>query len=104
MIELRPYQKLGGGQHDWLDTRHHFSFAHYYDPDRMHWRTLRVWNDDLIAPHSGFPRHSHRVMHTITYVPKGAITHEDSPGNRGRTAAATVQVISAGTVIAYTEL
>ncbi|HLW05721.1 MAG TPA: pirin family protein [Azoarcus sp.] len=104
MIELRPYQKLGGGQHDWLDTRHHFSFAHYHDPDRMHWGTLRVWNDDLIAPHSGFPRHSHRDMEIITYVRKGAITHEDSLGNRGRTVAGDVQVMSAGTGIAHSEL
>ncbi len=104
MIELRPYRKLGGAQHGWLDTRHHFSFAEYYDPNRMHWGNLRVWNDDIIAPHSGFPRHPHRDMEIITYVRKGAITHEDSLGNRGRTEAGDVQVMSAGTGIAHSEM
>jgi redox-sensitive bicupin YhaK (pirin superfamily) len=103
MIELRPYQQLGGARHGWLDTRHHFSFADYYDPNRMHWGNLRVWNDDTIAPHSGFPTHRHRDMEIITYVRKGAITHEDSLGNRGRTVAGDVQVMSAGTGIAHSE-
>lgn len=104
MIELRPYQQLGGAQHGWLETRHHFSFANYYDPRRMGWGQLRVWNDDIIAPHSGFPAHPHRDMEIITYVRKGAITHEDSLGNRGRTAAGDVQVMSAGTGIVHSEM
>ncbi|HNP37666.1 MAG TPA: pirin family protein [Woeseiaceae bacterium] len=104
MIELRPYSELGGARHGWLDTRHHFSFADYHDPERMHWGNLRVWNDDTIAPHSGFPRHPHRDMEIITYVRKGAITHEDSLGNRGRTEAGDVQVMSAGTGISHSEL
>ena len=104
MIELRPYRELGGARHGWLDTRHHFSFAEYYDSKRMHWGQLRVWNDDTIAPHSGFPRHPHRDMEIITYVRKGAITHQDSLGNRGRTVAGDVQVMSAGTGIAHSEL
>lgn len=104
MIELRPYEKLGGAQHGWLDTRHHFSFAEYHDPERMHWGNLRVWNDDTIAPHSGFPRHPHRDMEIITYVRKGAITHQDNLGNRGRTEAGDVQVMSAGTGIAHSEM
>ena len=104
MIELRPYQELGGAHHGWLDTRHHFSFAEYYDSERMHWGNLRVWNDDTIAAHSGFPRHPHRDMEIITYVRKGAITHEDSLGNRGRTEAGDVQVMSAGTGIAHSEM
>ena len=104
MIELRPYQQLGGAQHGWLDTRHHFSFADYYDSKRMQWGNLRVWNDDTIAPHSGFPRHPHRDMEIITYVRKGAITHEDNLGNRGRTKAGDVQVMSAGTGIAHSEM
>ena len=87
MIDIRPRADLGGAQHGWLDTRHHFSFADYHDPARMHWGRLRVWNDDSIAPHSGFPTHAHRDMEIITYVRKGAITHEDSLGNRGRTEA-----------------
>jgi redox-sensitive bicupin YhaK (pirin superfamily) len=104
MIELRPYHELGGAQHGWLDTRHHFSFADYYDPTRMSWGHLRVWNDDTIAARSGFPPHPHRDMEIITYVRKGAITHEDSLGNRGRTEAGDVQVMSAGTGIAHSEM
>lgn len=104
MIELRPYQELGGAHHGWLDTGHHFSFADYYNPERMHWGQLRVWNDDTIAARSGFPPHPHRDMEIITYVRKGAITHEDNLGNRGRTAAGDVQVMSAGTGIAHSEM
>jgi redox-sensitive bicupin YhaK (pirin superfamily) len=103
MIDIRPRADLGGAQHGWLDTRHHFSFADYHDPARMHWGHLRVWNDDIIAPHSGFPTHPHRDMEIITYVRKGAITHEDSLGNRGLTVAGDVQVMSAGTGIAHSE-
>lgn len=103
MIDIRPRAELGGAQLGWLDTRHHFSFADYHDPARLHWGRLRVWNDDSIAPHSGFPTHPHRDMEIITYVRKGAITHEDSLGNRGRTVAGDVQVMSAGTGIAHSE-
>lgn len=104
MIELRPYNELGGAQHGWLDTRHHFSFADYYNPERMSWGQLRVWNDDSIAARSGFPPHPHRDMEIITYVRSGAITHEDNLGNRGRTEAGDVQVMSAGTGIAHSEM
>lgn len=104
MIELRPYNMLGGAQHGWLDTRHHFSFADYYDPKRMRWGHLRVWNDDIIAPHTGFPAHPHRDMEIITYVRSGAITHQDSLGNRGRTEAGDVQVMSAGSGITHSEM
>jgi len=103
MIELRPFSGLGGANHGWLNAKHHFSFGGYYDPARMNWGSLRVWNDDTIEPHSGFPPHSHRDMEIITYVRKGAITHEDSLGNKGRTEAGDVQVMSAGTGIAHSE-
>lgn len=103
MIERRPYQQLGSAQHGWLDTRYHFSFADYHDPHRMHWGRLRVWNDDTIAPHSGFPGHPHQDMEIITYVREGAITHQDSMGNQGRTLAGDVQVMSAGTGITHSE-
>lgn len=103
MIELRPYDRLGGANHGWLDTRHHFSFADYHDPRRMHWGTLHVWNDDEIAPRSGFPPHPHANMEIITYVRQGAITHQDSLGNQGRTEAGDVQVMSAGTGIQHAE-
>lgn len=103
MIEVRPFQQLGGAHHGWLNARHHFSFAEYHDPARMDWGNLRVWNDDEIAPHSGFPKHPHRDMEIITYVREGAITHEDNLGNRGRTEAGDVQVMSAGSGIAHSE-
>ncbi|MFL5288859.1 MAG: pirin family protein [Rhodopila sp.] len=103
MIEVRPYDGLGGANHGWLDTRHHFSFADYHDPQRMHWGALRVWNDDDIAPGTGFPAHPHANMEIITYVREGAITHEDNLGNRGRTEAGDVQVMSAGSGIRHAE-
>ncbi|MBG0811196.1 pirin family protein [Methylosinus sp. H3A] len=103
MIELRPFDSLGGADHGWLDAKHHFSFADYHDPERMHWGNLRVWNDDTIAPHTGFPTHPHRDMEIVTYVREGAITHQDSRGNKGRTEAGDVQVMSAGSGIAHSE-
>ena len=103
MIDLRPHAQLGGARHGWLDTRHHFSFAEYHDPTRMHWGRLRVWNDDIIAPQSGFPPHPHQDMEIITYVRSGAITHQDSLGNHGRTLAGDVQVMSAGTGVRHSE-
>lgn len=103
MIELRPHAELGGAQHGWLDTRHHFSFADYHDENRMHWGRLRVWNDDAIAPNSGFPPHPHANMEIITYVRQGAISHRDSLGNQGRTVAGDVQVMSAGAGIQHAE-
>jgi redox-sensitive bicupin YhaK (pirin superfamily) len=103
MIDHRPFETLGAANHGWLDARHHFSFASYHDPGRTQWGSLRVWNDDTIAPKSGFPAHPHRDMEIITYVRKGAITHEDNLGNRGRTEAGDVQVMSAGTGIRHAE-
>jgi quercetin 2,3-dioxygenase len=103
MIERRAFDRLGGGDHGWLNTRHHFSFADYRDPKRMEWGALRVWNDDEIAPQTGFPPHPHADMEIITYVRQGAITHQDSLGNKGRTKAGDVQVMSAGTGIRHSE-
>jgi hypothetical protein len=103
MIEVRPFNSLGGANHGWLNAKHHFSFASYYDPSRMSWGNLRVWNDDEIAPGTGFPPHPHSDMEIITYVREGAITHEDSLGNKGRTEAGDVQVMSAGTGIRHAE-
>lgn len=103
MIDVRPFNTLGGANHGWLNAKHHFSFANYYDPARMSWGRLRVWNDDEIAAQSGFPPHPHADMEIITYVRTGAITHEDSMGNRGRTGAGDVQVMSAGTGVRHSE-
>ena len=103
MIDRRPFSSLGAADHGWLDAHHHFSFANYYEPTRMGWGALRVWNDDKIAPGTGFPTHPHADMEIITYVREGAITHQDSLGNRGRTGAGDVQVMSAGTGIRHAE-
>ena len=103
MIELRPFDSIGSANHGWLDAHHHFSFGGYHDSARTNWGRLRVWNDDTIAPKSGFPPHPHSDMEIITYVRKGAITHKDSLGNEGRTAAGDVQVMSAGSGITHAE-
>ena len=103
MIELRPFNQLGGADHGWLKAKHHFSFGSHYDPDNMGHGSLRVWNDDEIAPNSGFPAHPHANMEIITYVREGAITHQDSLGNKGRTEAGDVQVMSAGSGIRHSE-
>jgi redox-sensitive bicupin YhaK (pirin superfamily) len=103
MIEKRSFESLGHADHGWLNARHHFSFADYYDPARTSWGSLRVWNDDEIAANSGFPAHPHQNMEIITYVRTGAITHQDSMGNKGRTGAGDVQVMSAGTGVRHAE-
>jgi redox-sensitive bicupin YhaK (pirin superfamily) len=103
MVEVRPRASLGHVHHGWLHTIHHFSFADHFDPARMGWGGLRVWNEDKIAPKSGFPPHPHQDMEIITYVREGAITHQDNLGNTGRTEAGDVQVMSAGTGIRHSE-
>jgi redox-sensitive bicupin YhaK (pirin superfamily) len=103
MIDLRPFDKLGGADHGWLKAKHHFSFGSHYDPENMGHGSLRVWNDDEIAPNTGFPAHPHSNMEIITYVREGAITHQDSLGNTGRTEAGDVQVMSAGSGIRHSE-
>jgi redox-sensitive bicupin YhaK (pirin superfamily) len=103
MIERRPFASLGGADHGWLNAKHHFSFAGYRDAQRDQWGALRVWNDDTIAPKTGFPPHPHANMEIITYVREGAITHQDSLGNTGRTEAGDVQVMSAGSGVRHSE-
>jgi quercetin 2,3-dioxygenase len=103
MVDIRRFDTLGHADHGWLDARHHFSFANYHDPARMGWGAIRVWNDDRIAPRSGFPPHPHRDMEIITYVRSGAISHKDSMGNSGRTGAGDVQVMSAGSGVTHAE-
>ncbi len=103
MIEVRPFSGLGRFDNDWLAARYHFSFAGYHDPVRMGLGALRVWNDDTIQPGTGFNLHGHRDMEIITYVRKGAISHQDHLGNQGRTEAGDVQVMSAGTGILHAE-
>jgi redox-sensitive bicupin YhaK (pirin superfamily) len=103
MIERRPFNELAGDDRGWLKAKHHFSFGEYGDPARMGWGSLRIWNDDEIAPNAGFPSHPHANMEIITYVREGAVTHRDSLGNEGRTEAGDVQVMSAGSGIRHAE-
>ncbi|GAM97899.1 pirin [alpha proteobacterium U9-1i] len=103
MIEKRSFDSLGQFENDWLNARYHFSFSGYHDPDRVNWGALRVWNDDKIKAKSGFGPHPHSDMEIITYVRTGAITHQDSMGNRGRTEAGDVQVMSAGSGVTHAE-
>ncbi len=103
MIELRPFNAIGHADHGWLNARHHFSFSDYHDPTRRGWGSIRVWNDDEIAPRTGFAPHPHQDMEIITYVRTGAISHEDSLGNKGKTVAGDVQVMSAGAGIRHSE-
>ena len=103
MIERIPFESLGAAEFGWLKARHHISFGRYVDRDRMGVGALRVWNDDEIAPGTGFDPHPHRDMEIVTYVREGAITHEDSLGNRGRTEAGDIQVMSAGDGIVHGE-
>lgn len=102
-LEKRTFDSLGAANFGWLDAKHHFSFGHYHDASRMNVGPLRVWNDDTIAPGTGFDPHPHRDMEIITYVREGAITHRDNLGNEGRTEAGDVQVMSAGTGIVHAE-
>jgi len=102
-VEVRPFASLGGFRNEWLNARHHFSFGQYHDPARMGVGRLRVWNDDEIAPGTGFDAHPHRDMEIITFVRDGAISHRDNLGNQGRTEAGDVQVMSAGRGIVHAE-
>src|SRR5437762_8336701 len=84
MMKIRKANERGHAEHGWLDTYHTFSFADYYDPKWMGYRSLRVINDDLVLPRAGFGQHPHRDMEIITYILSGSLTHQDSMGN-GRT-------------------
>ncbi len=103
MIQLRPFDSLGAFRNEWLNAHHHFSFGGYHDPQRMGVGRLRVWNDDEVAPGTGFDPHPHRDMEIVTYIRQGAITHRDNLGNEGRTEAGDVQVMHAGTGIVHAE-
>jgi redox-sensitive bicupin YhaK (pirin superfamily) len=103
MLKHYPYKSLGNADHGWLKSKHHFSFAHYYNPTRMGFGKLRVVNDDWVAPSTGFPSHPHRNMEIISFIRSGAITHQDSTGNKGNTKTGEVQVMSAGTGIVHSE-
>ena len=103
MLDIQRYNDLGRADHGWLNAHFHFSFAEYHNPNRMGFGPLRVINDDIVQAGGGFAPHPHRDMEIITYVREGAITHEDSLGNRGKTAAGDIQVMSAGSGITHSE-
>jgi redox-sensitive bicupin YhaK (pirin superfamily) len=94
----------GAANHGWLNAKHTFSFAGYYDPEKIHFGALRVLNDDTVAPHMGFNTHPHDNMEIITIPLQGEITHKDSMGNEGTITAGEIQVMSAGTGIQHSEM
>jgi len=103
MLKKLSRENMYVSEHGWLKSRFHFSFAEYHDRSNMHYGVLRVMNDDIIQPHTGFDTHPHRDMEIITYIIRGELTHEDSMGNKESLGRGDIQYLSAGTGITHSE-